>query len=75
MGDELTLWTIMLEGLQRGDPLRALRVEGAMETGIGKATQPGNLARGHSLTAPVEGFHPQVHPRVSVLQAPIRQRW
>jgi hypothetical protein len=56
MGDEVTLWTIMIEALQRCDPPRAVRIEGAMETGMGNAPQPGNVARGHPLTAPLEGF-------------------
>jgi hypothetical protein len=74
MVDEWTLRTIMLAALPLCDPPRAVRVEGALDTGLGHATEPGDVARGHPLTAPVEGCHPHWHPRVRGMKAPIPQR-
>jgi hypothetical protein len=70
---QLTLRTIMLEALQLFDPTRHVRIEIAMEAGLGNAAQPGDVARGHPLTAQVEGFQPHLHPRVRVMKAPISQ--
>ena len=45
-----------------------------MEARFGYATQPQDVAVGHSLAAQIQRFHPTLNPWVGMLKTPVAQR-
>jgi hypothetical protein len=70
-----TAWLPQLEVLQLFEPSRGIRLERAMEAGVGHATQAWAVTRGDPLTAPGESFQAHLEARIGRLKMPLPPRY